>query len=97
MVFSSVEFLFFFLPLFLAAFLLYPANIVIALFSIAFYFVGEGWFTTVVLVSVLANFVFAKAIAATEGPARKTLLVGTVAANLLPLIYFKYTGFIAET
>lgn len=96
MVFSSVEFLFFFLPLFLAAFLLYPANIVIALFSIAFYFVGEGWFTTVVLVSVLANFVFAKAIAATEGPARKTLLVGTVAANLLPLIYFKYTGFIAD-
>lgn len=44
MVFSSIDFLFIFLPAFLLAqdFLPYK-NLTYALFSLFFYFVGEGW------------------------------------------------------
>ena len=42
-VFSSITFLFYFLPLFLAAYYLLPArNAVFLVFSLAFYTLGEG-------------------------------------------------------
>ena len=59
MVFSSVEFLFLFLPLFLLAQNFLPwRNLSFVLFSLVFYFAGEGWFTAVVAVSVAINYVF---------------------------------------
>jgi alginate O-acetyltransferase complex protein AlgI len=97
MAFSSVEFLFAFLPLFLILQLLFPRNLGMALFSLVFYFIGEGWFSALVLVSLLMNFAFGLAIdSQKEVRPRKLILALAVAANLALLIFFKYAGFLAE-
>ncbi|MCQ4167376.1 MBOAT family O-acyltransferase [Tahibacter harae] len=99
MVFSSVEFLFLFLPLFLLAQNFLPwRNLSFVLFSLVFYFAGEGWFTAVVAVSVAINYVFGLRIGDAADPRkRKQLLAVSVALNLALLIFFKYAGFIADT
>jgi alginate O-acetyltransferase complex protein AlgI len=97
MVFSSIDFLFIFLPAFLAAYAALPAkNAAIVLFSLAFYFVGEGWYVVIVLASVGMNYGFGLAISSRDGVARKQFLIAAITANLLGLIFFKYSGFIAS-
>jgi alginate O-acetyltransferase complex protein AlgI len=98
MVFSSIEFLFFFLPIFLIfQLVLFPYNITFVIFSLVFYFIGEGWFTALVIISILMNFLFGLIIAKHEGCHRKFWLAIAVSANLGLLIFFKYTGFISTT
>ena len=99
MVFSSVDFLFLFLPLFLLAQNLLPwRNLTFVLFSLLFYFVGEGWYTGVIVVSTLANYGFGLAIGtAQETGRRRLLLAAGVAFNLGLLVVFKYTGFLAQS
>jgi alginate O-acetyltransferase complex protein AlgI len=97
MVFSSIDFLCVFLPAFLIAQSTLPfKNLLIVAFSVLFYFVGEGVFTTVVLGSVGMNFLFGLAIDSNDGHRRKAWLVAAVAANLSLLIFFKYAKFIGE-
>ena len=95
MVFSSIEFLFLFLPLFLLVQNLLPfRNLSYALFSVFFYFFGEGWYTAVVLISVAMNYGFGLWIAAAESRhRRKTRLVGGLSLNLAMLFFFKYAAF----
>jgi alginate O-acetyltransferase complex protein AlgI len=77
MVFSSVEFLFFFLPAVLSAYYLLPVswrNAVLLFFSLLFYTWGGGEIIFVLLASVAANFVFGRMAetaqaAGTVGPA----------------------------
>lgn len=99
MVFSSVDFLFLFLPLFLLAQSFLPwRNVTFVLFSLCFYFVGEGWFTGVIAASVVVNYVFGILIEDQQNPRRKRLLLAvSVALNLMALAFFKYAGFFAET
>lgn len=99
MVFSSVDFLFLFLPLFLLAQNLLPQrNLVFVIFSLVFYFIGEGWYTGLIMLSALANYGFGLAIAAVrETRARQQLLAASIAFNLALLLFFKYTGFIAQS
>jgi hypothetical protein len=48
MVFSSIEFLFLFLPAFLLALAIIPCkNLIYSIFSLFFYFIGEGWFAVI--------------------------------------------------
>ena len=97
MVFASVDFLFLFLPAFLLIqnFLPYR-NITYVLFSLLFYFVGEGWYTSVIVASVTANYFFGIAIGVwLARTARKVALALGIAANLGALVYFKYAGFLA--
>lgn len=99
MVFSSVDFLFLFLPLFLLAqnFLPRP-NLSFVVFSLFFYFVGEGWYTGVIVVSAGVNYVLGLRLDASAAPAaRKALLGAAVAFNLALLLFFKYTGFVAAS
>jgi alginate O-acetyltransferase complex protein AlgI len=97
MVFSSIEFLFVFLPIFLLAQIALPwNNFTFVIFSVAFYFFGEGWFVLLVLSSVVLNFAFGLAIDGAEATRRKLFLAIGVAANLLLLIFFKYAGFLSE-
>jgi alginate O-acetyltransferase complex protein AlgI len=42
MVFSSIEFLFLFLPVFLIVYSVFSQNVVLLAFSLFFYFFGEG-------------------------------------------------------
>ena len=93
MVFSSSEFLFMFLPLYFAVYLLVPRvrNFTLLAFSLAFYFVGEGAFVLVMLCSVTINFLCGLFL---EGPYKKLILFLGISLNLVLLIYFKYIGFI---
>jgi alginate O-acetyltransferase complex protein AlgI len=97
MVFASFEFLFLFLPVFLLVQAFLPfKNITYALFSIFFYFVGEGWFVSIVLISVGFNFALGLLIRQpTSETSRKLVLSIGVAVNLLSLFFFKYIGFFA--
>src|SRR5215475_14289940 len=97
MVFSSVDFLFLFLPVFLLAqFFLPYRNATFVVFSAFFYFVGEGWFIGVIAASVATNYAFGLAIDhASQGSRKKWMLGLGVAANLAPLVFFKYAGFLA--
>jgi len=97
MVFSSVDFLFLFLPVFLLAqFFLPYRNATFVVFSAVFYFIGEGWYTGVIAVSVVANYVFGLAIdRAAPGSPKKWAVGLGVSTNLALLFFFKYAGFFA--
>lgn len=98
MVFSSLTFLAIFLPAFLLAYYLLPwRNLTILIFSLAFYAWGEQEMVLVLVASIMLNYGFGLAIAgAGVGRPQLWLSLG-VAANLLLLIYFKYTLFILDS
>ena len=98
MVFSSITFLFFFLPIFIAAYFLTPTiwgkNLVTLLFSLVFYAWGEPKFVLVLLASIVFNMVAALIIDRQSGRSRQYALAFAVSVNLALLIYFKYANFI---
>src|ERR1700760_1171533 len=98
MVFSSITFLFYFLPIFLAAYFLTPTiqgkNVITLLFSLVFYAWGEPRFVIVLLISIAFNFCAGLLIDSREGPTRRLALAVAVAGNLLLLGVFKYANFI---
>jgi len=95
MVFSSVTFLFFFLPLFLLCYALLPfRNTIALLFSILFYSWGEGVFILILLLSVVINYVAGNRVDSESDQGRRARWLGLgLAANLILLFYFKYFGF----
>ena len=61
MIFSSITFLFYFLPVLLAIYYLVPKkvkNIVLLIASMLFYFVGEPKYILLMLVSILSTYIF---------------------------------------
>lgn len=100
MVFSSISFLFVFLPLFLAAYFLTPAtrgkNLTTLAFSLVFYGWGEPLFILVLLASIAFNTVAALYIDRREGRARNAATTVAVTFNLLLLVVFKYMDFIVS-
>ncbi|RBP15472.1 D-alanyl-lipoteichoic acid acyltransferase DltB (MBOAT superfamily) [Roseiarcus fermentans] len=98
MVFSSVTFLFYFLPIFLAAYVLTPTvaakNVVTLMFSLVFYAWGEPRFLLILLFSIAFNYGAALLIDARAGESRKWALAAAVAGNLLVLGLFKYANFV---
>lgn len=98
MVFSSMLFLWIFLPLVLAAYYLSPRKIrngILVFFQPAFYAWGEPIYILLMLCSVLVNFmggIFME----DHKTHRKGILWGTVLINLGLLGYFKYFNFLAE-
>jgi len=94
MVFSSVIFLFFFLPIFLAAYYMFPRarNDILLGASLLFYAWGELAFFPVLLGIIAINYLVA---ARFEGTRRRhAWLVTGIAANLAVLGCFKYLGFL---
>lgn len=95
MIFSSVTFLFVFLPLFLTLYLLLPwRNAVALIFSLFFYAWGEGIYVLLLLFTVFANYFIGRAI--TRVAIRKLALGIGVGLNLCLLLYFKYFGFLVN-
>ena len=96
MVFSTIVFVFFFLPLVLLGVFLIPKlpvkNIFLILVSLIFYTWLEG--TTVILLisSFFVNYLSGLLIGKTRY--RKLFMIGAVCINLLILVYYKYLGFI---
>eukprot|EP01037_Dinobryon_pediforme_P012771 gene12771-12868_t len=98
MVFSSIEFLFLFLPVFLLTQTVLPyRNVSYVILSLLFYFIGGGWYTAIVIASVVLNFGFGLWIDRCETmPARRWALAAGVGSNLALLFFFKYAGFFAH-
>ncbi len=95
MVFSSVPFLFYFLPALIALYFATPwKNAVLLAMSLLFYTWGEGTYVAIILASIAANHGFASAIAHAAGRNRGWLLGTGVGANLALLGTFKYAGFV---
>jgi alginate O-acetyltransferase complex protein AlgI len=98
MVFSSITFLFYFLPIFLVLYFITPTiqgkNVITLVFSLLFYAWGEPQFIVVLLFSIATNFLAALAIDDREGSARKAALAVAVTGNLLVLATFKYANFV---
>src|SRR5262245_17919309 len=96
MVFSSSEFLFVFLPLFLLVYALLPfKNVSYSLFSLLFYFVGEGYYALIIVGSVIVNYVAGLAIGKASATPQRNLALGIgVVFNLSLLLFFKYASFL---
>ena len=102
MVFSSLSFLFLFLPLlYLLLFLSRSPrwrNGVLILASLVFYGWGEPLWILAMLFSTAVNYVCARLIDATERPGlRRLLLTVGVIASVAFLFYFKYAAFLLNT
>ncbi|MCC8138025.1 MAG: MBOAT family protein [Clostridiales bacterium] len=97
MVFSSLTFLFFFLPITLAFNLILPPkarNYWLLLASLVFYAWGAHEFVFVMIVSILMNYVLARLIDRSDSERfRRGILAVAVAGNLGILLYNKYMNF----
>ncbi len=100
MVFSSVTFLFFFLPAVLMLYLAAGAkcrNILLLAASLLFYAWGEGVYLVLMLASIGINYLGGRLIGAASSLSERRLwLILSVILNLLLLGYFKYANFIAD-
>ena len=103
MVFSSTVFLCVFLPLVLFCYYIAPGkwakNIILLLFSLVFYGWGEPSLVILMVVSILANYLFGIMIHSCHNNGTKGLLplVLSVIFNIGLLFYFKYFTFAQET
>jgi alginate O-acetyltransferase complex protein AlgI len=99
MIFSSVTFLFLFLPLVLAASLAAPGkyrNHVLFAASLLFYLWGEGVYILLLLFSISATYFLGRSLEQLHGRRRKIFLALGITLNLLPLFFFKYLNFTAD-
>ena len=101
MVFSGLPFLFFFLPLTLAAYFLVPLKfkkVVLFTASIIFYAWGEPVYVLLMLLSIAVNYILAP-YAGGSGPAskRKAALVLAIIFDIGMLGLFKYAGLFIST
>lgn len=100
MVFSSIEFIFYFLPIVLVLYYLAPKvakNIVLLLASLFFYAWGAPDFFPIFIVSMICNFLITgKMNKTTEIRARKGWLALSLILNIGLLAYFKYMNFFVD-
>jgi len=98
MVFSSIIFIFYFLPVFLLGYYLSGWRTAALLTgSVAFYVWGEGPYIFLLAALILANYAGSRALAASEGVGpRRAWLTGLVVLDLGVLAVFKYAGFLAH-
>ena len=101
MLFSSLTFIFLFLPIVLVVYYISPKklrNLVLFLSSLVFYSWGEPVYIVIMLFSIVFNYLSGLLIGrAQEDPARKKLiLVVSIVGNLSVLGFFKYSNFFIE-
>lgn len=100
MVFSSIPFLFYFLPFLLLTYFLVPKrargarNTVLLAASLIFYAWGEGVYVLILLGMTLINHILGRQV---QKHRHKGLLALGIVLNLLPLGWYKYAGFVADT
>ena len=100
MLFSSMTFIYVFLPLVCAAYLLARKelqNYILLIASIIFYAWGEPSYLAIMILTIIVNYVGANYISRSHNSAhRKWLLAITILADLSVLFYFKYFNFMVE-
>lgn len=99
MLFSSLEFIFRFLPLFFLCYFVMPArgrNAVLLLGSLVFYAIGEPLYILLMIGSIFVNYGAARLMAAARSRAGKRLwLIAVLLFDLGALFVFKYFDFFA--
>ena len=96
MLFSSIIFLFVFLPVVIAGYYLLPfkaKNLWLLLASLFFYFYGEPKYLILMISVITLSYVFGLITEKAKGVARKAVLALSVIATLSALLFFKYTDF----
>lgn len=102
MVFSSLTFLFLFLPIVISAYFLMPnrklKNLALFISSLLFYAWGEPVYIVLILISTISDYSFSllieKSRAKGKEKSAKIFLVGSLIVNLGFLVFFKYADFL---
>ena len=97
MLFSSITFLFYFLPLFLIVYFFTPQkykNIPVLFFSFIFYFLGEPKYIFILILSCILNYYLSKLIEKKQHS--KLFLIISIIYNVGQLVIFKYLDFIID-
>ena len=105
MLFSSIFFLFYFLPVVIAVYFIIPArfntarNIALLFASLFFYSWGEPVYVFLMIYSSIFNYFMARQIEENllDEKSDKANLIFTVVVNLFILGFFKYFGFLMDT
>lgn len=96
MVFSSLFFLFCFLPIVLVSYCVIPPklrNLHLLLASLFFYAWGEGLYVLLMLFVVVLNYLLGMSFTDKTAATRRRLLIIGIAINLIPLLFYKYSVF----
>lgn len=100
MVFSSITFLFYFLPIVLALYYLVPnklKNLVLLISSFIFYFYGEPRYVLLMAFSIISTYTCGILVDKYRGTKdSKLFLILEIIISIGLLIYFKYTDFIIK-
>ena len=97
MVFSSITFLFYFLPLVLFSYFLSPSklkNLTLLIFSLIFYTFGEPKYIFIMIFSTIIDYIHALIIDKYRNTLKaKIALISSIIVNLNLLVFFKYSNF----
>ena len=96
MLFSSITFIYYFLPILLIVYFIMPnkyKNTVLLIFSLLFYFLGEPKYIIVLILSCIINYLLSIRISKKKS---KLLLVIACLYNIGQLLVFKYTDFFID-
>lgn len=94
MLFSSITFIYYFIPLLLLVYYITPPkfrNIPLLVFSIIFYFLGEPKYIIILILACIINYYLSKLMKYKKYS--KFILILSLLYNIGQLIYFKYTDF----
>ena len=94
MVFSSITFIYYFLPMLLIAYYIFPRkcrNIILLIFSLVFYFYEER--NIILVISCIANYFLG--ILIEKNKSKQYLILGII-GNIAILGYYKYSNFFIE-
>ena len=98
MVFSSITFLFYFLPIVILVYYLVPRkfkNIILLIASLIFYFYGEPKYTLLMIFSIICTYLLGLLMVKYKKYS-KIFLVSSILINVGILVYFKYINFIIQ-
>ncbi len=98
MLFSSLIFVYFFLPITIGIYWSVPRslrNVVLLLASLVFYAWGEPTYVIIMFLTISVNYLGALIVDKVER-GQRIALAATILANLSVLVYFKYFNFLAE-
>ena len=94
MLFTSISFLYYFLPIFLIIYFIAPKkykNLILFIFSLIFYFYGEPKYIFLMILEILIAYIGAILI---DKYKSKKILILTLFIHIILLIIFKYTSFL---
>ena len=98
MVFSSIAFLFYFLPIVLGIYYIVPnkaKNLVLLLASLFFYFYGEPVYGIIMVLSIVTVYIFGLLMDKYPNH-KKTFLTLAIVVGVGILVYFKYFNFLTD-